>query len=335
MTLGRIKLKAIADQVVVITGASSGIGLSTARLAARRGAKVMLVSRDEDALREIVAGIEAEGGTAAYAVADVGVAKQVDAAADQAIKQFGRIDGWVNDAGVAIYGPLLETPADEHERLFQTNYWGVVHGSLTACRRLHEHGGTIVNLGTIGSEIASPVMGAYAASKAAVEKFTHTLQEELGVERTPVAVTLVRPSGVGTLLAEHAAVHTEGEARLPHPFYDPSVVAEAILDALQHDRADVIVGGTGDILVILSRLIPSLHRVLARPIRRNLEGRTQQFEHKSNLFEPAGGARERTSEPPAFKHSIANAIGRRPYLASAVLFTAATLVAVSRRKRAK
>ena len=328
--MSRINLKKIADQVVVVTGASSGIGLASARLAASRGAKVVLLSRDEDALRRIVADIEAAGGTAAYAVADVGIEGEVNTAAERAIQIFGRIDGWVNDAGVAIYGRLADTPTDEHERLFRTNYWGVVHGSLTAQRHLRERGGATVNMGTIGSEISSPTMGACAASKAAVTKFTQTLQEEVDVERVPIAVTLLRPSGVGTPLAEHAAVRIEGEARLPHPFYDPSVVAEAIVDALQHDRGDVIVGGTGHLLVTLSRLAPGLHRVLARPVWRNLEGQAQS-EHKSDLFEPAGGARERTSEPPAFKHSVTNALGRHTFLATAALITATIFAALSRR----
>ena len=103
----------------------------------------------------------------------------------------------------------------------------------------------------------------YVVSKAAVKAFTHKLQEQLQVDGLPVAVTLLRPSSVGTPLAEHAAVHLEGDARLPHPFYDPSVVAEAILDALQHDRGDVIVGGTSHLLVFLSHMFPGLHRLLA------------------------------------------------------------------------
>ncbi len=331
--MSRTKLKTIADQVVVVTGASSGIGLATARLAARRGAKVLLVSRDEETLREVVADIEAESGVCAYAVADVGSEQQVKAAAERAVEIFGRIDGWVNDAGVAIYSRLVDTPTDEHERLFQTNYWGVVHGSLTAFRHLRERGGAIVNLGTIGSDVSSPVMGAYAASKAAVAKFTQTLQEEIDVERARVAVTLLRPSGVGTPLAEHASVHMKGEARLPHPFYDPSVVAEAIVDALEHDRGAVIVGGTGLVLVTLSRLIPGLHRILACPVWRNLHGQATQPGHRSDLFKPAGEARERALERPAFQHSVTNAIGRRPWLSAAVMFTSLIFVALRTRRQ--
>lgn len=332
--VSRIKLKPLADQVIVMTGATSGIGLVAARLAAGRGASVMLVARDEETLREVVAGIRASGGAAAYAVADVGDEGNVQAVAEQAIATFGRIDGWVNDAGVAIYSRLIDTPTGEHERLFRTNYWGVVHGSLTAVRYLRDHGGAIVNLGSIGSDIASPVLSAYAASKAAVKAFTHKLQEELKVDGLPVAVTLLRPSGVGTPLAEHAAVHMEGDARLPHPFYDPSVVAEAILDALQHDRGDVIVGGTGHLLVFLSQVFPGLHRLLARSIWSNLEDRSKRPHRENNLYEPIGGARERTDEPPAFRSSLVTAAGRHPWLTVTVLGAAAAAIAKYRKRSA-
>lgn len=136
--MARINLKPIAEQVVVVTSASSGIGLATARLAARCGAGVLLVSRDGEALRRIAAEIRAEGGRAAWEVADVGDAEEVEAAAACAVERFGRIDGWVNDAGVAIYARLIDTPADEHERMFRTNYWGVVNRSLAAVRQLRE-----------------------------------------------------------------------------------------------------------------------------------------------------------------------------------------------------
>lgn len=315
----KVRLKPIAEQVVVITGASSGIGLATARLAARRGAKVVLVSRDGDTLAKIVTKIERDGGQAIHAVADVGDAVQVEAAARHAVDCFGRIDGWVNNAGVALYARLIDTPADDHERMFRTNYWGVVNGSITAVRHLRDAGGAIVNLGSIGSDVASPVLSAYSSAKAAVKQYTRALQDELYADGIPVAVTLLRPSGVGTPLAEHAAVHMKGEARLPHPFYDTAVVAQAIVDALQHHRGDMIVGGTGRVLVPLSHVLPPLRRLLSRPIADSLEDLSRAPTRANNLYAPMGGMRERTAEPPARTSSFTTAAARHPWLTAGLL----------------
>ena len=329
----KFKLKPISEQVVVITGASSGIGLATARLAARRGASVVLLSREEAVLRRITAGIEAEGGRVTFAVADVGDSQQVEAAARHAVEKFGRIDGWVNNAGVAIYARLIDTPAADHERLFRTNYWGVVNGSLTAVRHLRGSGGAIVNLGSIGSDTPSPIMGAYAATKAAVKRYTHSLQEEVFVDDLPIAVTLLRPSGVSTPLAEHAAVFMKGAARLPPSTYAPSVVAEAIIDALQHDRGEMIVGGTGRLLVPLSHLFPKLRRALATWLAVRFEDRSRKPGHASNLHRPLGGAMERASEPAARQSSVTTAAARHPWLTWGVLLAGIAIAASTLRTR--
>lgn len=256
-----IKLKALADQVMVITGASSGIGLVTARDAARRGARVVLVARNETALRDVVAQIEAAGGEAAYAVADVGERAPVKAAAAVAVARFGRIDSWVNCAGVAIYARLIDTPEDEHRRLFQTNYFGVVHGALTAIEHLRAQGGALITVGSIAGDIPSPVMGAYDASKHAVKGFIDSLRIELNADRLPISVTLIKPSGMNTPIAQHAANHVDGEALIPPPVYDPQLVADAILHAAQHPVRAVTVGGLGRVLVLLGTHFPA---VLAR-----------------------------------------------------------------------
>ncbi|MFT4934581.1 MAG: NADP-dependent 3-hydroxy acid dehydrogenase YdfG [Pseudoalteromonas distincta] len=127
-----VKLKPLSEQVIVITGASSGIGLTTARKAAKAGAAVVLASRNEEALKTIADEINAAGGRAHAVAGDVGDPAQVEAIARAAIARFGGFDTWINDAGVGLYGDLETVPLEDHERLFRTNYFGVVNGSLEA-----------------------------------------------------------------------------------------------------------------------------------------------------------------------------------------------------------
>ena len=158
-------LKAINDQVVVITGASSGIGLATTRLLAARGASLVLVSRNRAELERLASECEREGARAVAAPADVGSFEQLEEVALLAVRTFGRIDTWINNAGVAIFGTCEQIPLDDHRRLFDTNYWGVVHGSLIAARYLRQRGGKIINTGSVLSERAMMLQGPYSASK--------------------------------------------------------------------------------------------------------------------------------------------------------------------------
>jgi NAD(P)-dependent dehydrogenase (short-subunit alcohol dehydrogenase family) len=155
-TTRRGQLKPLAQQIIVITGASSGIGLCTARMAANRGARLVLNSRNEAALRQLADEINGQGGEAMYQVADVADEAALRVVADLAIARFGGFDTWVNNAGVSIYGRMIDVPDADHRRLLDTNFWGVVNGSRIAAEYLRHRGGAVINIGSTLSDRAIP-----------------------------------------------------------------------------------------------------------------------------------------------------------------------------------
>jgi short-subunit dehydrogenase len=253
------RLKPLREQVIVITGATSGIGLTTAEMAARKGASLFLISRNEDALKSVAHRLRKMGAEADYAVADVGEARQVEAAAEACVRRFGRIDTWVNDAGVGAYARLEDLSESDHRRMFETNYWGVVNGSLTAVRRMrHTGGGALINIGSIASDIATPVLSAYAASKHAVKGFTDSLRMELLHDRAPIQVTLIKPSGIETPFGEHARNYMDSASKVPPPVYHPRTVAQAVLYAAENPTRSLTVGGAGVLMTLMSMIAPML-----------------------------------------------------------------------------
>lgn len=253
-----ISLKSLREQVIVITGASSGIGLVTARAAAKKGARLVLASRNEEALEQITEQIRMEGGEAVYMVTDVGNREEVQRLAETAIRHYGGFDTWVNNAGVSIYGKLAEVSEEDNRRLFDTNFWGVVSGSLIAASHLRNRGGAIINLGSELSDVAIPLQGMYAASKHAVKGFTDALRMELEEEAAPVSVTLIKPAGIDTPYPQHARNYTEHELTLPPPVYAPEEVAAAILHAATHPERDIFVGSGSKMMSSLNKYAPSL-----------------------------------------------------------------------------
>ena len=255
----RFKTKSLTDQVIVITGASSGIGLTTARMAAARGARVVLAARNAQDLEAITNEICGRGGRAIAVPTDVSDAAAVEALGARARSEFGRIDTWVNNAGLSIYGRLTDVPLEDKRRLFDVNFWGVVHGCRTAVRLMKDTGGVIINLGSEVSEIAIPLQGIYAASKHAVKGYTDALRMELEHDHVPIAVTLVKPSAINTPYPEHARNYLdEGVPALPPPIYAPEVVARAILHCAERPVRDVVIGGSGRLQIALGKNLPRL-----------------------------------------------------------------------------
>lgn len=247
------QLKPLNEQVMVITGASSGIGLVTATSAAERGARVVLAARNGQDLDAAVSAIRARGGRAVSQVADVADPAQVSGIAGTALREFGRIDTWVNNAAVAMYGRLTDLSVDDMRRQFDTNYWGQVHGSLAAVTHLSEDGGAIINVASALADRAIPLQGNYCAAKHALKAFTDTLRMELEESGLPIAVTLVKPASVDTPFFEKARTMLGVEPQPVPPVYAPEVVARAILAAATRPYRDIIAGGMGKILSLSAR----------------------------------------------------------------------------------
>lgn len=254
-----LSLKPLDQQVIVVTGASSGIGLATALEAARKGARVVLTARSERTLEQIVERIRAEGGSAIAVAADVANRVEVERVAETAVDTFGRIDTWVNDAGVSIYGRLDEVSEEDSRRLFETNFWGVVNGSLAAIPHLLKQGGALINVGSEVSDAVVPLQGMYSASKHAVKGFTDALRVELeDMDHAPIVVTLIQPTAVDTPFPQHARNYMPREPKLPTPQIDPEDVADAILEAAREPTRERKVGIMARLNTAMAKAVPAL-----------------------------------------------------------------------------
>jgi short-subunit dehydrogenase len=254
-------MRPVAEQVMVITGASSGIGLVTARMAAQRGARLVLAARNEEALRTLVTEIRDEGGQAVHVVADVGREEDVAAIADTAIKEFGGFDTWVNNAGVSIFGHIMDVSVEDMHRDFDTVFWGVVYGSRAAVRHFQDRGsltGALINVGSFFGDRATPLQSVYASAKFAVHGFTEALRVELAAEHAPVSVTLVHPGRIDTPYNEHAQSYVDRQPSHGGMVYPPEAVAEAILYAAAHRKRDLYVGSQAKLLVAVANVAPGL-----------------------------------------------------------------------------
>ncbi len=255
----RHNLKPLHQQVIVITGATSGIGLATARLAAKAGARLVLAARSEQALGQLVDEIGRNGGSVVAVVADVAEEASAGEISAKARAAFGGFDTWVNNAGTGVYGRVEEVSIADMRRAFEVNYWGLVYGSREAAKQLKQSGGgTIINLGSEVSERSVPLQGAYSATKFAIKDFTEALRMELEDEGAPVSVTLIKPAQINTPFTVNAKNYLASEPQHVPAVYAPEVVASAILRSATKPVRSVFVGGGGVLISLLGRVAPGL-----------------------------------------------------------------------------
>ena len=254
----KLELKPVPEQVVVVMGASSGIGRATALRFAREGARVVVAARGETGLRSLVEEIRAGGGQAVAEIADVTDPAQMTRVADRAVAEYGRLDTWVHAAAVALFAPVERTTPEEFARVVQVTLMGQVHGAMAALPHLRQGGGALVSITSMGAKRAVPLQSAYIAAKHGVDGFLETLRMELAREQVPVSVTNVMPGTINTPLFDQARSKLGVKPVAPPPVYQPDVVVDAVLYAASHPVRDVVVGGSARALITGQKLFPKL-----------------------------------------------------------------------------
>jgi len=286
-------MRPISEQVVVITGASSGIGRASALAFGAQGASVVLAARNREALEHVAAQIEASGGQAHVVVTDVSVWAQVEHLAEAALKRFGRIDTWLNNAAVNEHASVVDMTIEELDRIIQVNLMGQIYGVKAALGPMRrQRSGTIINMGSAASNRAVPLHSAYVASKHGIAGFTDSIRLDLKHEKMPINVTLIQPGFLDTPLFHNARAKLQGHQSRPiPPIYAPEVVAETILFAATHPRRNLVVGGQAALAIFLEKLSPGLvdKLMLARGAGFRLQTENKPDDRYDNLFEPTPG----------------------------------------------
>ncbi|PWA08438.1 oxidoreductase [Pueribacillus theae] len=331
-------LKKLKDQVIVITGASSGIGLVTARMAASKGAKVVAAARNEDALKELVEELRGKGYHATWVKADVGREEDVNNIAETAIKEFGRFDTWVNNAGVSIFGHAMDVTNEDIKRMFETNFWGVVYGTKAAVNHFKDRDvpGALINVGSLFGDRGTVIQSTYAAAKFAVHGWTESIRMELEKEKVPVSVTLIHPGRIDTPYNEHARSYLEKQPAHRGMLYPPKAVAEAILFAAENPKRDMYIGSQAKALKVfgtfLPRLTDKLMEVVMYPTQQ--ANRPSKPREESALYHAGYGLHERGTNI-GWKRSCSLYVKatKHPILSTiAVASIGATLWAAAKRK---
>ncbi|MFN3322153.1 MAG: SDR family oxidoreductase [Bryobacteraceae bacterium] len=254
-----MRLKPVREQVVVVMGASSGIGRETALRFARKGARVVASARTAHGLHSVEEEIRSRGGECAVVVADVANISQVRAVAARAEEQYGGIDTWVHAAGVQLYAPFEQTTPEEWFRVIDVNLNGQAYGALVALPYLRRRGGgALIHITSIESRRPLPYQAAYSAAKHGVKALVETLRLELKHEGVPISVTEIIPGSIDTPLFNKARTKLGVKPKGLAPIYPPESVADAILYAASHPCRDLVVGGAAKMIAMGESLSPRI-----------------------------------------------------------------------------
>ena len=333
-----MRLKPIAEQVVVLCGASSGIGREAAVQFARRGARVVVAARGEAGLESVVAEIRQQGGEAIAVPTDVTEFHQVKALAARAVDMYGRLDTWVHLAAVSIYATLEDPDPEEFKQIIDVNLTGQAYGVIAALPHLKREGGALICVSSVEARRSFPYQSAYAASKHGVEGMLEALRMEVEHEGLPVSVTNIMPAAINTPFFDKARTKLGVKPKGIPPFYQPKIVADAILYAAEQPTRDLFVGGVGKLLDLGQKLSPRLmDRVLGLfsfEMQKTDEPRSALS--PNNLFLPLNtdAGTEGEFGHQAFEHSTYHAIKQSraaKRIALGVVLGAGAILALRRR----
>jgi short-subunit dehydrogenase len=284
-----MKARRLAGKVVIVTGASAGVGRATALQCAREGAAVGLVARDEASLEDLKSHLEADGSRAVAAPCDVADATALDAAAGHIEDGLGPVDIWINCAMVTVFSPFAQMPAEEFKRVTDVTYLGFVYGTMAALARMKPRdSGVVVQVGSSLAYRGIPLQSAYCGAKHAIRGFTDSLRTELLHEGSGIKLTMVQLPAVNTPQFDWARTHMPREARPVPPVIQPEVAARAIVDAALHPRREVWLGASTVKTILGSMIAPSfLDSYLARHAY-DAQERSASVDpaHKDNLMVP-------------------------------------------------
>jgi NAD(P)-dependent dehydrogenase (short-subunit alcohol dehydrogenase family) len=332
-----MRLKPVEEQVVVLMGASSGIGRETASRFAKRGAKVVVSARGEDGLDSLVEEIRTEGGEAIAVCAETAQFEQVKAVADRAVQEYGRLDTWVHLAAVGLFATFEHTTPEEFARVIDVNLMGQVYGAMAALSHIKREGrGALIHISSVEAKRSFPFHSAYGASKHGIDGFLEALRVELNHEGWPISVTQVMPGTINTPFFDKGRTKLGVKPVGVPPIYEPDTVANIILYAAEHPARDLVSGGAAQALILNQRLSPRMLDAILTTragfgLQKTKEPRSQN--DPDNLYAPIRGHDDAKNGFRALSRSLYNWLEMHPVVRrGAAAGTALALLGALRRK---